>query len=117
MTINLGDKIRQLRKSKGLTQELLAEQIGIDNKHLSRIEKNKHMPTYHVLKKLAKVLDFDIYNIDDMKIEEIAKPDKTFVKSLHILNSAKTDEEKKYFLEALQHAQKGLKIGSNQTKL
>lgn len=35
---DLGDKIRQIRKSKGLTQEKLAELIDIDNKHLSRIE-------------------------------------------------------------------------------
>ena len=113
MSTKLGDKIRQYRKSKGLTQEQLAEQIGIDNKHLSRIEKNKHMPTYYVLKKLAQVLDFDIYNIDDIEIEKIAKPDKIYLKSLNILNSAKTDEEKKYYLEALQHAQKGIKMGHN----
>ncbi len=110
---SLGNKIRQLRKSRGLTQEQLAEQIGIDNKHLSRIEKGRHMPTYHILKKLANFFDFDVYNIDEMKIDEIPKPDKTFLKSLQILNAAKTDEERKYYLEALQHAQKGLKIGSN----
>lgn len=106
---NLGEKIRKMRKSRGLTQEKLAELIGIDNKHLSRIEIGKHMPTYSVLKKLAKTLDFDIYGIDDLKIEDKA-PDKLFLKSLKILNSAKSDKEKKYYLEALQFAQKGLKL-------
>lgn len=109
----LGDKIRQLRKLKGLTQEQLAEQIGIDNKHLSRIEIGKHFPTYYVLKKLAQVLDFDIYNIEEMEIDDIPKPDKNFLKSLQILNSAKTSVESKYYFEALQHAQKGLRIGKN----
>ena len=110
---NLGIKIREIRKSKGLTQEQLAELIGIDNKHLSRIEKGRHMPTYNIIKKLAKVLDFDIYSIDDMPVTDIVQPDKTFLKSVKILNSAKTPEERKYYLEALQHAQKGLKLGKS----
>lgn len=107
----LGEKIRQIRKSKGLTQEQLAEQIGIDNKHLSRIEKGRHMPTYNIIKRLAKVLDFDIFEIDNMSVDSIKQPDKIYLKSLNILNSAKSDDEKKYYLEALQHAQKGLKLG------
>ena len=49
----LGIKIKQLRKSMGWTQEQLAEKIGIDNKHLSRIEKGYHMPNYKIIKKLA----------------------------------------------------------------
>ena len=108
----LGEKIRQIRKSKGLTQEQLAEQIGIDNKHLSRIEKGRHMPTYNIIKKLAAVLDFDIFELDKMPVSEIKQPDKIFLKSLNILSSAKNDDEKKYYLEALQLAQKGLKLGS-----
>ena len=109
----LGEKIRKIGKSKGLTQEQLAEKIGIDNKHLSRIEKGKHMPTYNIIKKLARVLDFDIYEIDEKPLNDINLPDKFFLKSLNILNSAKSDIEKKYYLEALQHAQKGLKIGKS----
>ncbi len=111
----LGCKIRQMRKLRGFTQEQLAELIGIDNKHLSRIEIGKHMPTYSVLKKLAKALEFDIYGIDELKVEDKV-PDKIFLKSLKILNSAKTIEEKKYYLEALQHAQKGLKLNISDNK-
>ena len=40
-------------------------------------------------------------------------PDKIYLKALNILNSAKTEEEKKYYLEALQHAQKGLRLNRN----
>ena len=107
----LGDKIRQLRKSMGLTQEQLAEKIGIDNKHLSRIEKGKHMPTYAITQKLAKVLNFDIYAIDELSLTDLPQSDKTLSKALHILNTAKTEQEKQYYLEALTHAQKGLKLG------
>lgn len=110
---NLGEKIRQIRKAKGLTQEQLAEKIGIDNKHLSRIEKGRHMPTYKILKNLSSVLEFDIFEIENMPLDEIRVPDKIYIKSLNILNSATTDEERKYYLEVLLLAQKGLRIGKN----
>lgn len=106
----IGEKIRLMRKAKGLTQEQLAEKIGIDNKHLSRIEKGKHLPTYKVLKNLAQFLDFDIYNLEETSISEIIIPDKFHLKSLKILNSAKNDTEKQYYLEVLQLAQKGLTL-------
>lgn len=110
---SLGNKIRQYRKLRALTQEQLAEKIGIDNKHLSRIEKGRHMPTYNIIKKLAKVLDFDIYSIEDTPIEEFPKQNKIYLKSLQILNSAKNEEEERYYCEILKVAQKGLNIGIN----
>ena len=109
----LGDKIRKIRKSKGLTQKQLADKIGIDNKHLSRIEKGLHMPTYKILKNIAAALEFDIYEIENKAITDIKQPDQIYLKSLSILNSAKTEKEKKYYLEILRLAQKGLKIREN----
>ena len=49
--IELGAKIKKLRKSMGWTQEQLAEITGIDNKHLSRIENGYHLPNYNIIKK------------------------------------------------------------------
>ncbi len=37
----LGARIQQIRKSKGLTQEKLAEAIGLDTPNLSNIERGK----------------------------------------------------------------------------
>lgn len=108
---NLGYKIKQMRKSKGWTQEQLAEKIGIDNKHLSRIEKGYHMPNYQIIKKLAQIFNFDIRNFEDISLEDFTLPDKITLKSMQILNSAANDIEKKYYLEALQHTQKCLKVG------
>lgn len=112
----LGIKIKQLRKSMGWTQEQLAEKIGIDNKHLSRIEKGYHMPNYKIIKKLAQIFNFDIRNFEDISLKDISMPDKITLKSMQILNSAKNTDEKKYYLEALQFAQKGLKIGNMQNE-
>lgn len=110
---NLGFAIRQMRKSKGWTQEQIAEKIGIDNKHLSRIEKGYHMPNYQIIKELAKIFNFDIRNFEDISPDSIIIPDRITMKSMQILHSTESDIEKKYFLQALQHAQKGIIIGRN----
>jgi len=105
--IRLGEKLKKYRKAKGLTQEQLAETIDIDTKYLARLEKGFHNPTFNVMKKLAAALEFDLNKISDLS--ETKTPDKLYTKSLQILNSAQNDEEKKLYLEALQHTQKCLK--------
>ena len=107
---SLGERIRQLRKAKGLTQEQLAEKLDIDNKHLSRIEKGLHMPTYKVILKLAEVLQFNIYDFSSTLLDKNHPQDQAYLKALKILNSAKSDKEKEYYLEVLKLAQKGLRL-------
>lgn len=108
----LGVKIKQMRKSMGWTQEMLAEKIGIDNKHLSRIEKGYHMPNYQIIKKLAQIFNFDIRNFDDISFNNMPLPDKAALKAMQIINSAKSEQEKEYYLAVLQLARRGLKIGN-----
>ena len=43
----------QRRKELGMTQEKLAEQIGISKNHLSNIESGKNLPTVPLLFKLC----------------------------------------------------------------
>ena len=106
----LGNKIRLLRKSKGLTQEQLAECLGADSKHLSRIEKGYHKPNYEFLQKFAQFFDIDIRDFEDISVEDIPMPDKFTIKSIQILNSAKNDKEKEYYFSVLKLAHKGLKL-------
>jgi len=53
-----GRNLFQLRKSRGLTQEELAERAEISVHHLSDLENGLAEPGYHVLKKLRKALDY-----------------------------------------------------------
>lgn len=103
---NIGNKIKALRKSQGLTQEQLAEKVGIDDKHLSKIENNKHQPSYATLCKIAEVLDFPLVD-NYIKNEDMENP--IYVKSLKVLNSAQNDEERLNYLEALKLVQKIMK--------
>lgn len=53
----IGVRIKELRKSRGLSQEQLAEIIGIEQKHVSRLEVGKSYPTIDRLEKIAIALD------------------------------------------------------------
>ena len=49
------NKLKELRKSKhGLTQEMVAKQIGIAKTTYSAYEQGKRQPDFDILKKLAK---------------------------------------------------------------
>lgn len=45
--------IARKRKEKNLTQEQLAEHIGVSNKAISKWENGKRMPDYSILQKLS----------------------------------------------------------------
>lgn len=53
----LGARIKEHRKARGLSQEQLAELIGIEQKHVSRLEVGKSYPTIDRLEKIALVLN------------------------------------------------------------
>ncbi len=59
----LGQRIQDLRKSKKLTQDKLAELVGIDPKNISKIEKGNNYPTAETLSSIAQALDVEIYEL------------------------------------------------------
>lgn len=56
---NLGSRIRQLRKLKGLTLEDLGEKAGVCYKYVGEIERGMKTPTVTVLQKIASALDIN----------------------------------------------------------
>jgi len=59
----LGARIKELRKAKGLSQEELSEKVGIDSKHLSRIEVGKSYSSLDTLGKIAQALGIEIKDL------------------------------------------------------
>ena len=49
------NKVRQLRKEKGLTQEQLAEIIGVSRQTINAIEKEKFDPSLPTAFKMARI--------------------------------------------------------------
>lgn len=53
----LGKRIQEIRKAKKLTQEKVAEYIGIETNSLSNIETGRFYPTSENLEKIIKILE------------------------------------------------------------
>jgi len=59
----LGARIKELRKRKKYTQDEFAELIGVDAKHLSRVECSRTQPSLNLLNKISQALDVDILEL------------------------------------------------------
>lgn len=53
----MGDRVKDLRKKKRLTQEQFAEKIGVSVQYVSEIERGISMPSMQVFVKILEVLD------------------------------------------------------------
>jgi len=74
----IGLRIKKIRTSKRLTQESIAEVVGINPKYLSSIERGKENPTLNIVLKVAESLDIspneffkDIEITDPQKIKTL----------------------------------------------
>lgn len=56
MPVFFGEKIRNARKSLGLTQRQLAEQLGVSNTSISNWEKGLSRPDADMIQKLCDIL-------------------------------------------------------------
>lgn len=61
----VGKFIAQKRKEKNLTQENLAERIGVSNKSISKWERGKCMPDYSIIESLCTELGITISELLD----------------------------------------------------
>ncbi len=61
----IGMRLKELRKSKHLSQEQLAEKADINSKYLSRMERGTENPTLDMLMKLADALEVEMWEMFD----------------------------------------------------
>jgi len=88
--MKIQDKIRINRKKKGLSQKQLAEIVGINTSHLSRLENGRYQPSIEVLKKLAAALHVSadyLLSSTDEEAEEIKIQDQSFADKIRLLDS------------------------------
>lgn len=71
----LGNRIRELRRETGLSQEDFAEKCGIDRSYMSGIERGVRNPTLEVLWAISGGLDLDLSQLFmfEKNIEEVTK--------------------------------------------
>ncbi len=59
----IGITLKQLRNEKGVTQQHLAEMLGVSNRTISRWETGRNMPDFDLLLELAKFYDVGVDEI------------------------------------------------------
>lgn len=63
----LGKRIKEIRKSKSITQEKLAELINIETGSLSAIESGRHFPSLLTIEKIAQTLEVELKTLFEFK--------------------------------------------------
>ena len=76
--MNLGNNLFQARKKTGLSQEMVAEKLGVSRQTISKWETDETIPDIYQSKKLAKLYNLTLdelidFDIDIKEIEEIIK--------------------------------------------
>ena len=57
--VYIGEKLKEIRTRRFLTQEELAEKAGVSHSTIVNIERNHAEPQFRTIRKLAKALDID----------------------------------------------------------
>jgi transcriptional regulator with XRE-family HTH domain len=57
--VNVGERIRQLRSDRNLTQPQLAQAIGIEQSYLSKLENDKSVPSADIFQAVLKAFSVD----------------------------------------------------------
>ncbi len=76
--MNLGNNLFQVRKKAGLSQEVVAEKLGVSRQTISKWETDETVPDIYQAKRLAKLYNLSLdelidFDIDMKEIEEVIK--------------------------------------------
>lgn len=76
--MNLGNNLFQARKKVGLSQETVAEKLGVSRQTISKWETDETVPDIYQSKKLAKLYNLSLdelieFDVDIKEIEEVIK--------------------------------------------
>lgn len=78
----IGQRIKELRKRRGLSQEEVAEKADTSPNYLSRMERGTENPTLDMLIKLSDALAVDLWELFDYKHEMSPKALRDTLKNL-----------------------------------
>jgi len=85
----IGQRIRKFRKARGLSQEVLAEQVNISTTHMSHIETGSTKLSLPVLVSIATVLEV---STDDILIEGRIDPRQAYSEIATVLDQCSLRE-------------------------
>ena len=91
----IGKFISELRKAKKITQQELAEKIGVTDRAISNWENGRRLPDYSILKSLCKELDVTINELlsgEKLEKEEYQEKLEENIINLNIVNKKKLNK-------------------------
>ncbi len=99
--IKVGKFINNRRKDKGLTQEQLAEKLGITSKSISRWENGNTMPDYSILPDLCNELNINVNEL--LSGEKIKENDYMIKSEENLINLRKQIDKRKKVLTTISY--------------
>jgi len=78
----MGLRLKEIRKRKGLSQEALAERAETSPNYLSRMERGTENPTLDMLIKIADALEVELWELFDYKHKTNAKELREILKGI-----------------------------------
>ena len=90
--MTLGEKIASARKEKGITQEMLAEQLGVTRQAVARWETGLSVPDAGMLVRIAGALDT---TVNDLLGEEEPEQGRDLAAELEALNRQLAEREER----------------------
>jgi predicted transcriptional regulator/DNA-binding XRE family transcriptional regulator len=104
----LGNKIRRLRQDRGLTQQQMAEQLGISPSYLNLIEHNERPVTVALLLKLGQNFEVDLQDLSEEDERKLAMGLREVFADATLRNHEVRPEELRGMVDAAPNAAKGI---------
>ena len=104
----LGKKIRRLRQERGLTQQQMAEQLGISPSYLNLIEHNERPVTVALLLKLGQTFEIDFQDLSEEDERRLAIGLREVFADATLQSYEVKPEELRALVDAAPNAAKGL---------
>jgi len=87
--MNLPEKIKLLRKRKGISQQELAELTGLNMSYVSRLENGHHEPSIEVIRKMTRIFEVSAdYLLNDSEDDlEVTIKDRGLADRIRLIES------------------------------
>lgn len=98
--IQIGTKIKEIRKRKRISQEKLAEMVSMNLRSINRIENQHNIPTLETLDKIAQVLGV---SITDFFEGATPKTKQEIIDEINSIMNKMDDKDLQTFYKAIYH--------------
>jgi len=90
----IGARIRKIRRDKELSQEYVAEKIGVTTAYISKIENEKSDPDSELIKKFALVLGVTVADLFGEETKTVNEPPAHYILPAHLTDNEREKIER-----------------------